>query len=163
MNDSTAIQKQSGFPLAKVIVCVILILSAMALAVELAPAGSDVGLTASAATKAELQKKQSQLETQQKNIASKLSTLKKNKAAAQDQLDLVNELVENLQTQITTVNNQIDAANAEIATLPTTTSSRWLTISPRAVWNRLLRAPCSPIRKMDRISLQISRPERNRK
>ncbi len=114
MNDSTAIQKQSGFPLAKVIVCVILILSAMALAVELAPAGSDVGLTASAATKAELQKKQSQLETQQKNIASKLSTLKKNKAAAQDQLDLVNELVENLQTQITTVNNQIDAANAEI-------------------------------------------------
>ncbi len=114
MNDSTAVQKQSRLSFSKVIVCVILILSALALAVELAPSGSDVGLTASAATKADLQKKQAQLESQQRNIANKLSALKKSKAAAQDQLDLVNELVENLQTQIATVNNQIAAANAEI-------------------------------------------------
>ncbi len=114
MNDATAIQREFKFSLGKVIICVIVLLCAMALAVELAPAGSEVGITASAATKSELQKKQAQLETQQKNIAAKLSSLKKSKAAAQDQLDLVNELVENLQTQITTVNNQIAAANAEI-------------------------------------------------
>lgn len=114
MNDATVTKRKSGLSLAKVMLCVILLLSAMALAVELIPADVNVGVTASAATKAQLQKKQSQLETQQKNISAKLRNLKKSKAAAQDQLDLVNELVENLQTQITTVNNQIAAANAEI-------------------------------------------------
>ena len=114
MSNSADVIRKPKFSLGKVIFCVILLLSAMALAVELAPADTQVGFTAAAATKAELQKKQAQLETQQKNIASKLNALKKSKAAAQDQLDLVNELVENLQTQITTVNNQIAAANAEI-------------------------------------------------
>ena len=114
MIDATDTIRKSKISLGKVIFCVILLLSAMALAVELAPADTQVGFTAAAATKAELQKKQAQLETQQKNIANKLKALKKSKAAAQDQLDLVNELVENLQTQINTVNNQIAAANAEI-------------------------------------------------
>ena len=114
MNDSTAVQTVRKFSFAKVIVCVILLLSAMALTVELIPADTQVGVTASAATKADQQKKQTQLESQAKNISSKLRNLKKSKAAAQEQLDLVNELVENLQTQITTVNNQIAAANAEI-------------------------------------------------
>ena len=111
MNDSTAVQTVRKFSFAKVIVCVILLLSAMALTVELIPADTQVGVTASAATKADLKKKQTQLESQAKNISSKLRNLKKSKAAAQEQLDLVNELVENLQTQITTVNNQIAAAN----------------------------------------------------
>ena len=101
MSNSADVIRKPKFSLGKVIFCVILLLSAMALAVELAPADTQVGFTAAAATKAELQKKQAQLETQQKNIASKLNALKKSKAAAQDQLDLVNELVENLQTQIT--------------------------------------------------------------
>ena len=114
MNDAAVVEKTSKLSLGKVIVCVILLLSVMALAVELAPADTQVGFTAAAATQSQLKKKQAQLESQQKNIAAKLRNLKKSKAAAQDQLDLVNELVENLQTQITTVNNQIAAANAEI-------------------------------------------------
>ena len=114
MNDQTAIERESKLSFAKVIVCVILILSAVALAMELVPSDVQVGITASAATQSQLKSKQAQLESQQKNISAKLKSLKKSKAAAQDQLDLVNELVENLQTQITTVNNQINAANAEI-------------------------------------------------
>ena len=114
MINQTAIEKESKLSFAKVIVCVILILSAIALAVELVPSDVQVGVTASAATQSQLKSKQAQLESQQKNISAKLKSLKKSKAAAQDQLDLVNELVENLQTQITTVNNQINAANAEI-------------------------------------------------
>jgi len=114
MNESIVNQRQSKLSLGKIIICVIILLSAMALAVELAPADRQVGFTAAAATQSQLKTKQAQLESQQKNIAAKLRNLKKSKAAAQDQLDLVNELVENLQTQITTVNNQIAAANAEI-------------------------------------------------
>lgn len=114
MNDSTANQTVRKISFAKVILCVILLLSAMALTVELIPADTQVGVTASAATKEQLKNKQAQLQSQQKSISAKLSKLKKSKAAAQEQLDLVNELVENLQTQITTVNNQIAAANAEI-------------------------------------------------
>lgn len=114
MNDSTAVQRESKFSFAKVILCVIMLLCVLALAVTIVPADTRVGVTASAATQSQLKSKQSQLESQAKNISAKLKNLKKSKAAAQDQLDLVNELVENLQTQITTVNNQITAANAEI-------------------------------------------------
>ena len=110
MNDSTAIQRVRNVSFAKVIVCIILLLSAMAVAVELVPADTQIGVTASAATKSQLKNKQAQLESQAKNISAKLRNLKKSKAAAQDQLDLVNELVENLQTQISTVNNQIAAS-----------------------------------------------------
>ncbi|MBQ1441519.1 MAG: peptidoglycan DD-metalloendopeptidase family protein [Clostridia bacterium] len=114
MNDSTAVQRESKFSFAKVILCVIMLLCVLALAVTIVPADTRVGVTAFAATQSQLKSKQSQLESQAKNISAKLKNLKKSKAAAQDQLDLVNELVENLQTQITTVNNQITAANAEI-------------------------------------------------
>ena len=114
MNDSTAVQRESKFSFAKVILCVIMLLCVLALAVTIVPADTRVGVTASAATQSQLKSKQSQLESQAKNISAKLKNLKKSKAAAQDQLDLVNELVENLQTQITMVNNQITAANAEI-------------------------------------------------
>ena len=114
MNDSTAVQRESKFSFAKVILCVIMLLCVLALAVTIVPADTRVGVTASAATQSQLKSKQSQLESQAKNISAKLKNLKNSKAAAQDQLDLVNELVENLQTQITTVNNQITAANAEI-------------------------------------------------
>ncbi len=112
--DSTVTEKHVRLSAAKVIVSIIVVLSVFALAVEMMPSDSEVGVTASAATASELKNKQAQLESQQKNISSKLSALRKSKAAAQEQLDLVNELVENLQTQITTVNNQINAANAEI-------------------------------------------------
>ncbi|MBQ9901706.1 MAG: peptidoglycan DD-metalloendopeptidase family protein [Clostridia bacterium] len=114
MTDSMTFERESKLSFAKVIICVILLLTALAVAIELAPADVQVGVTASAATQSQLKSKQAQLESQQKNISAKLKSLKKSKAAAQDQLDLVNELVENLQTQITTVNNQINAANAEI-------------------------------------------------
>ena len=115
VNDSTIRERQSKLSVAKIMISLIVVLSVMAVAVELMPVGSKVGLSASAATASELQNKQAQLESQQKTISSKLSALKKSKAAAQEQLDLVNELVENLQTQIATVNNQIETANAEIA------------------------------------------------
>lgn len=115
MNDATVIEKHFKLSAAKVIVSLIAVLSVMAVAVELLPADVSVGVTASAATATELKNKQAQLESQQKTISSKLTALKKSKAAAQEQLDLVNELVENLQTQIETVNNQIETANAEIA------------------------------------------------
>lgn len=115
MNNSTVVENRFGLSAAKVIVSIIVVLSAMALAVELMPAESRVGFTASAATASELKSKQAKLESQQKTISSKLTALKKSKAAAQEQLDLVNELVENLQTQISTVNSQIETANAEIA------------------------------------------------
>ncbi len=115
MSDSTVVEKHFSLSAAKVIVSVVMLLSMMALAVELVPAGGSLGVTASAATASELKSKQAKLESQQKTISSKLSALKKSKAAAQEQLDLVNELVENLQTQIDTVNSQIQTANAEIA------------------------------------------------
>ena len=114
VNDVTVTEKHVRLSAAKVIISIIVVLSVFALAVEMMPSDSEVGVTASAATASELKNKQAQLESQQKNISSKLSALKKSKAAAQEQLDLVNELVENLQTQIATVNNQINAANAEI-------------------------------------------------
>lgn len=115
VNDSTAVEKQSGLSVAKVLVSLIAVLAVLAFAVEIMPADSSVGVTASAATASELKNKQSQLESQQKAISSKLSALKKSKAAAQEQLDLVDELVENLQTQIATVDSQIKAATEEIA------------------------------------------------
>ena len=115
MNDATVIEKHSKLSAAKVIVSLIAVLAILAFAVEMMPAGSSVGLTASAATASELKNKQAQLESQQKTISSKLTALKKSKAAAQEQLDLVDELVENLQTQIATVDSQIKAATEEIA------------------------------------------------
>lgn len=115
MIDEAAMRRHGKLSAGKVIISIVMVLSVMALAVEMLPAGSSVGVKASAATASELRNKQAQLESQQKTISSKLSALKKSKAAAQEQLDLVNELVENLQTQIATVNSQIVAANAEIA------------------------------------------------
>ena len=58
MNDSAEFQTVRKMSFAKVIVCVILLLSAMAVAIELVPADTQIGVTVSAATKAELQKKQ---------------------------------------------------------------------------------------------------------
>lgn len=117
MNNSHVNEKYFNISAAKVIVSLIMMLSIFAFVVEIMPAGSNFGFTASAATASELKSKQTQLEAQQKTIASKLSALKSSKADAQEQLDLVNELVTNLETQIETVNNQIDSANAEIEEL----------------------------------------------
>ena len=117
VNNSSTNESYFKISASKVIISLIVLLSAFALAVELIPADGDVGVSASAATASELRAKQAQLESQQKNISSKLSALKQSKAAAQEQLDLVNELVSNLESQINTVNNQIAAANAEIESL----------------------------------------------
>ena len=84
MNDSTANQTVRKISFAKVILCVILLLSAMALTVELIPADTQVGVTASAATKEQLKNKQAQLQSQQKSISAKLSKLKKSKAAVDE-------------------------------------------------------------------------------
>lgn len=114
MNNSTVNEKHFKFSAAKVIISLIVLLSAFAVGVQMLPSSNDVGVTASAATASELEAKQAKLQSQQKNIKSKLSALKKSKANAQEQLDVVNELVANLETQIETVNNQIASANAEI-------------------------------------------------
>lgn len=114
MNNSTVNEKHFKLSAAKVIISLIVLLSAFAVAVELMPSSSDVGVTASAATASELKAKQAKLQSQQKSISSKLAALKKSKADAQEQLDVVNELVANLETQIETVNSQIASANAEI-------------------------------------------------
>lgn len=117
MINSSVVEKHFKVSAAKVIISLIAVLSVFAFALEFIPSGSEVGFTASAATASELRQKQAQLQSQQKNIASKLSALKKSKATAQEQLDVVNELVANLETQITNVNNQIASANAEIKDL----------------------------------------------
>lgn len=117
MNNSTVSEKHFKLSAAKVIISLIVLLSAFAVTVEMMPSSSDVGVTASAATASELKAKQAKLQSQQKSIASKLSALKKSKADAQEQLDVVNELVANLETQIETVNSQIASANAEIKDL----------------------------------------------
>lgn len=117
MIDSSVNEKHFKLSFAKVIISLIAVLSIFAFALEFIPSSSEMGFTASAATASELQKKQAQLQSQQKSIASKLSALKKSKASAQEQLDAVNELVANLETQIANVNGQISSANAEIAGL----------------------------------------------
>ena len=66
MNDSTAVQRESKFSFAKVILCVIMLLCVLALAVTIVPADTRVGVTASAATQSQLKSKQSQLESQAK-------------------------------------------------------------------------------------------------
>ncbi len=117
MNNSSVNEKHFKISAAKVIISLMVVLSIFAFAIELIPEDYKIGVTASAATADELRKKQSQLQSQQKNIASKLSALKKSKASAQEQLDAVNELVANLETQISNVNTQISSANAEISGL----------------------------------------------
>ena len=79
MSDSNVNQTVSKISFSKVILCVILLMSAMALTVELLPAGTQVGVTASAATQAQLKNKQAQLQSQQKSISAKLKNLKKSK------------------------------------------------------------------------------------
>lgn len=116
MNNSfTSEKKNSSSVFSKAIISVIAVLTVFAGALQIMP---QAGFKASAASAvSELQKKQAQLESQQKSISSKLSALRQSKADAQEQLDLVNELVDNLTTQINTVNNQIKTANEEIQTI----------------------------------------------
>lgn len=117
MNNSSANKNYFKISLAKVIVSLIVVLSMFALTVEMIPADGSFGVTASAATASELRAKQAKLESQQKSISSKLAALRKSKANAQEQLDVVNELVSNLENQIATTNNQIASANAEIKSI----------------------------------------------
>ena len=60
MSDSNVNQTVSKISFSKVILCVILLMSAMALTVELLPAGTQVGVTASAATQSQLKNEQAQ-------------------------------------------------------------------------------------------------------
>ena len=80
-----------------------------------APSVSEYSLKASAATEAELRKKQATLEKEQASIKSKISKLEESQADAQEQVTALNELITNLEAQISTANQKIAVQEAEIA------------------------------------------------
>lgn len=98
--------------LTRCLLCFVLILSIAA----------TYAIPVGAATKAELEAKQSQIKKKQSNLKSQLSSVRKDEKKAQEALDLINELIDankeeinNINLYIVELNNQIAANEALIA------------------------------------------------
>ena len=109
--------RKSRSSLTKLLICLVLLVSVMAVCVMTIPDVSSMLLTADAASASELKAKQAQLEAQQSKIKSKISQLESNQADAQEQVTALNDLIDNIESQIDTVNQKIAVEEAEMADL----------------------------------------------